>query len=309
MTMISRRLFLKGAGGFALATAGLGSYAFALEPGLRCNVTSYRVTPPRWPDGLSLKAVVLTDIHACEPWMPASRVQAIAELANRLNPDIIFLLGDYNGSHMFVTGPVLPDEWAEALSILKAPLGVFAVLGNHDFLHGPLPNMPSDGGVSICRALRRAGCSVLENKAVRLKKDGQPFWVAGLGDQIARRVRGGVWRAIDDLPGTLAQVKDSSPVLLLAHEPYVFRRVPDRVSLTLCGHTHGGQVNLPVVGPPFLTADHWKGLIYGHIVEKGRHLIISAGLGTSHIPVRFLRPPEIVEVTIGEPRTATPAVS
>jgi hypothetical protein len=299
MTMISRRLFLKGASGFALATAGLGSYAFAFEPGLSLNVTSYRVTPPGWPEALTLKAVILTDIHACEPWMPAARVRAIAELANRLRPDIIFLLGDYNAGHMFVSGPVMPQEFGEALSVLKAPLGVHAVLGNHDLLHGALPNMQGDGGETIRRALRQAGCNVLENRAIRLKKNGEAFWVAGLADQIAGKFRGGSIRGADDLPGTLAQVKDDAPIVLLAHEPYIFRRVPDRVALTLSGHTHGGQVNLPFIGPPIFARNYWKGLVYGHVVEKGRHLIISAGLGTSNIPVRFMRPPEVVAVTVG----------
>jgi predicted MPP superfamily phosphohydrolase len=90
MNRISRRLFLQGAGGFAWATAGLGSYAFVFEPALRLNVTSYRVTPPRWPDGLTVKAAVLADIHACEPWMPASRVRGIAHLTNDLSPTSFF---------------------------------------------------------------------------------------------------------------------------------------------------------------------------------------------------------------------------
>jgi predicted MPP superfamily phosphohydrolase len=94
----------------------------AFEPSLRLNVTSYRVTPPHWPDGLTLKAAMLADIHACEPWMPPSRVRGIANLTNDLAPDIVFLLGDYSGGHRFVTGPVMPDDWGEALSVLNAPL-------------------------------------------------------------------------------------------------------------------------------------------------------------------------------------------
>jgi uncharacterized protein len=103
MTSISRRLFLQGAGGVVWATAGLGSYAFVFEPCLRLNVTSYRVVPPGWPDGLTVKAVVLADIHACEPWMPASRVRGIANLTNDLSPDIVFLLGDFSGGHRFLS--------------------------------------------------------------------------------------------------------------------------------------------------------------------------------------------------------------
>ncbi|MGA7656432.1 MAG: metallophosphoesterase, partial [Methylocella sp.] len=247
MTSISRRLFLQGAGGVVWATAGLGSYAFVFEPFLRLNVTSYRVVPPGWPDGLTVKAVVLADIHACEPWMPASRVRGIANLTNDLSPDIVFLLGDFSGGHRFVTGPVMPEEWGEALSILKAPLGVHAVLGNHDWWHGALPGMPADDAEGVRQALRSAGIEVLENNALRVRKNGKPFWVAGLGDQMGELTAPRRFRGLDDLGGTLAQINDEAPVILLAHEPIIFRRVPDRVSLTLCGHTHGGQVNLPMI--------------------------------------------------------------
>jgi predicted MPP superfamily phosphohydrolase len=97
----------------------------------------------------------------------------------------------------------------------------------------------------------------------------------------------------------MAQIKGPAPVILLAHEPAIFRRVPDRVSLTLCGHTHGGQVNLPIFTKDFMRR-HWGcDLVYGHIVQRDHHLIISAGLGTTHAPVRFMRPPEVVELTIG----------
>ncbi len=302
MTKLSRRLFLQGAGGLALATAGLSSYAFGFEPGLRLKLTTYGVAPPHWPKGLTLKAAVLADIHACEPWMPAARVRAIAQMTNALAPDIIFILGDFNGSQRLVSGPVTPDEWGEALSILSAPLGVHAILGNHDWWHGALPDLPGDDAESIRRALAAAGVKLLENNAARLAKDGQAFWVAGLGDQLAGGLGRGRYQGADDLSGTLAQVKDQNPIILLAHEPYVFRRVPDRVSLTLCGHTHGGQVNLPVLGTPLSHprfGSTFTDLVYGHIVQSGRHLIISGGLGTSHIPIRFMRPPEIVEVTIG----------
>lgn len=253
MTSLSRRLFLRGAGGFAWTAGGLGAYAFAFEPGLRLNVTSYHVTPPHWPDGLTVKAAVLADLHACEPWMPASRVRGIANLTNDLKPDIVFLLGDFSGGHRFVTGPVMPDEWGEALSVLNAPLGAYSVLGNHDWWHGALPGMPADGAEGVRRALRSAGIEVLENRALRVTKDGRPFWVAGLGDQIAELEVSGLFPGRDDLAGTMAQITSPAPIILLAHEPAIFRRVPDRVSLTLCGHTHGGQVNWPTSPKIFCT--------------------------------------------------------
>jgi len=294
MSSIGRRAFLQSAAGAVWAAGGLGSYAFAVEPGLRLKVTSYRVTPPNWPIDLTLRAVVLADIHACEPWMPAARIRAIAELSNALMPDIVFLLGDFSGGHAILSSPVMPEQWGEALSALRAPLGAYAVLGNHDWLHGPLPGMPGDDAAGVRSALLGANIKVLENDAVRLTKQGRPFWVAGLGDQIAGPKGGPA--SVDDLPGTMALIADEAPVLMLAHEPFIFRSMPARVALTLAGHTHGGQVNLPIAEARLKRA--FGDLVYGHIVQRNRNLIISAGLGTSHAPVRFMRPPEIVVATI-----------
>ncbi len=299
MTLLTRRHFVLGAGALFLGSAGVATDAFAIEPGFLLNVTSYRLQPPRWPPGLKLRALVIADLHACEPLMPAARVRGIAEFANRLAPDIVFLLGDFNAGHRFVSGPVYPEAWGEALSILEAPLGAYAILGNHDWWHGPLVTMPSDGGEGVRRALRDANIVVLENKATRLAANGQSLWVAGLGDQLAYPLERHHFRGVDDLDATLAQVTDDSPVLLLAHEPFVFSKVPQRVSLTLCGHTHGGQINLPLVTEVFAQREFGMKHIYGHIIEAGRHMIISAGLGTSILPVRFLRPPELVQIEIG----------
>lgn len=302
MTSFSRRVFLQTVGGAAWASVAFGSYAVAVEPGFRLEVTPYRVSPAGWPQGLRVRAVVLSDIHACEPWMSPARIRAICEVANALRPDVVFLLGDFSGGHTIMTRPVMPADWGEAMSILKAPLGVYAVLGNHDWLHGPLPDMPADDAEGVKAGLALAGARLLENDAARLVKDGAPFWVVGIGDQIAGpRGRG----PTADLPGALARVSDDAPVILLAHEPHVFRKAPARVSLTLAGHTHGGQINIPYVQTRFNRV--FDDLVYGHIVENGRDLIISAGLGTTHAPVRFLRPPEIVDLTIEgfAPLTAT----
>ncbi|MGB8276427.1 MAG: metallophosphoesterase [Methylovirgula sp.] len=299
MNPFTRRRFLQGSGALLVSPFALGSYAFAIEPGFRLDVTSYHVTPPNWPQGLILKAAVIADIHACEPLMSAARVRGIAELANRLQPDITFILGDFNAGHRMVSAPVFPHQWGEALSVLKAPLGVYAILGNHDWWHGALPGMRSDGAQSIRRALHQANIKLLENQSVRLMKQGSAFWVAGLADQMGHRVGRYAFEGLDDLPGTLRQVSDDAPVILLAHEPMIFSHVPERVALTLCGHTHGGQVDLPFLTAAYFNNRWGSDYIYGHIVEGDRHMIISAGLGTSIMPVRFLRPPELVQVTIG----------
>ena len=299
MALINRRIFLKGAGGFAVSTAALGSYAFGIEPAWRLGVSSYAMTPPGWPAALGLKIAVIADIHACEPWMSAEHVGAIVDLTNSLKPDLTVILGDFNGAHKYVTGPVMPDQWGAELARLKAPLGVFSVLGNHDWWHGALPSMRGDKGAGVRAALRGAGIGVLENDARRIVTPGGAFWLAGLGDQMVHRVGPGRFAGIDDLPGTLRAVKTPDPVLLLAHEPFIFPKVPERVSLTLCGHTHGGQVYLPGIGAPAISTRNGRKYVYGHYEEEGRHMIISGGLGTSIMPVRFMRPPEVVEVVLG----------
>ena len=303
MMLLSRRLFLKGSGGFLFGTSGVGAYGCGIEPGM-LELTSYAVTPRGWPAGFSLKIAVIADLHACEPWMPVSRIRSICELANSLSPDLTVVLGDFNAGHNFVTAAVLPEQWAEALTELEAPLGVYAILGNHDWWHGPLPRMRGDGAESIRRALHAIDIPVLENSAKRLTKGKQAFWLLGLADQIARRISRHHYQGLDDLRGTLRLVDDDAPVILLAHEPFIFDNVPSRVALTLCGHTHGGQVNLPIIGAAFAEARFGSDHIYGHIVEQDRHMIISAGLGTSIAPVRLGRPPEVVEVILGQPAVA-----
>ena len=119
--MISRRTFLKGFGALCVAGLGFAGYGFGVEPHLRMNVTPYRLTPPRWPRDLNLKIAVLADIHACEPWMPVERVRAIADATNRLEPDLIVLLGDFISSMRFVSGVVPVKDWSRALSGLSAP--------------------------------------------------------------------------------------------------------------------------------------------------------------------------------------------
>lgn len=294
MRLLRRRDVILGAGTLALGTFAGGGYAVAVEPFMVPKVTRYALQPPTWPAELALRIAVVADIHACEPWMSAERVRGIAEQTNALGCDLIVLLGDFNGGHNVVTRAVMPREWADALSILRAPLGVLAILGNHDWWHGAIPSLPG-GAADVRRALLGIGVRVLENDSVALWKDGRRFFVAGLADQMAHRIGPRSTRGADDLAGTLKAVGEADPVIVLAHEPFVFRRMPNRVALTLCGHTHGGQVRLPVIGPPFTPSRRYA---YGHVVDNGRHVIVSGGLGESGLPVRLGVPPEILEVSL-----------
>ena len=305
--MLTRRSLLQGlalSSGSAISVSG---YAFAESTSM--VVTRYRLTPPSWPDGLRLKLALIADLHVCEPWMGVARVEAIVERTNALAPDGVLLLGDYVAGHrlMRFSQPVANADWARALAGLKAPLGVHAVLGNHDWWDDPEVQRNRRGPTAARRALEAAGIPVYENDAVRLDKAGQPFWIAGLGDQAAfierGRAIGGKQRTsgytgVHDLPGTLAKVTDDAPVILMAHEPDIFAQMPDRVALTVCGHTHGGQVRLPGFAP-LVPSRYGTRYLYGRIVEDGHHMVISSGLGCSALPARFGVPPEIVLVELG----------
>jgi predicted MPP superfamily phosphohydrolase len=297
--VISRRTFLKTLGGGFAALMSLGAYAVA-EPTLRLRVQRYALTPPGWTPGLRLRVALLADLHACEPWMRVERIAAICDAANALEPDIVLLLGDYVSGMRIMTAHIPQDVWARELAKLRAPLGVHAVLGNHDWWEDRDAQRQGGGMPAAGRALQGVGIPVYSNRAVRLEKEGQAFWLAGIEDQralIGRRGGTGP-TGLDDLPATLRQVHDNAPVILMAHEPDIFPDVPSRVSLTLSGHTHGGQVRLLGFAPT-VPSRYGGRYAYGHIEEGGGHLIVSGGLGCSSLPIRFGVPPEINLIELG----------
>jgi predicted MPP superfamily phosphohydrolase len=288
--MITRRQFIKVlAGGVALGT-GLGGYAFAVEPGFRLVVTEWTIATPKWPYDRPLRIVVVSDIHAVEPWMPASRVRAIVAEANQLGGDIILLLGDYVSGigERLRMGRVRASEWGPPLADLAAPLGVHAIVGNHDWW--------SDLD-AVKGALSSAGIPLYQNRAIRIG-GATPFWLAGTDSIVAHPLGRGRFRGADDLPGTLRQITDDAPAILMAHEPDLFVDVPNRFAVTLSGHTHGGQVRLPFIGRPVVPSAFGQRFAYGHIREGGRDLVVSGGLGCSIAPIRFGVPPEITVVTL-----------
>jgi uncharacterized protein len=284
-----RRVVLGGAG--LIAFGGFGTSAYAgVEAADSLVVTRYRLNPPAWPRGRKLTITVIADLHAGGPNMGLARVEEMVSVANLLKSDLVVLLGDYFATHRFVTEVVPPAAWAGALGQLKAPLGVWSILGNHDWWFD---------AAGTRKALDAVGIPVLENNARLIGEASNRFWLAGLGDQLAHRVGRGRFRGIDDLPGTLASVQSDDPVIMLVHEPDIFTEIPERVALTLAGHTHGGQIRIPFVWPRFVPSMYGARFAYGHVVEQGRHMVVSGGLGTSGIPARLGVPPEIVHITLG----------
>jgi uncharacterized protein len=262
---------------FAVLLVGLvlGVWAFAAEPSYLV-VREHRLAIPGWPaDRAGMKLALLSDLHVGSPYYHLEKLDEVVRRTNEARPDLVLIAGDLVIQEVVGGRFVAPEDLAPVLGKLRAPLGVYAVLGNHDWwLDAP----------RVRRALERAGIPVLEDRAVRIERGGAPFWLAGFSD---------VWEGAHDVAGTLAQVRDGAPVLAFTHNPDLFPEIPARVNLTLAGHTHGGQVFFPLIGRPIVPSRYGERFAIGHIVEDGRHLFVTPGLGTSIIPVRFLVPPEI----------------
>jgi predicted MPP superfamily phosphohydrolase len=278
------------------APAALGGYAFGVEPLLLERVVGYRVTPSGWGATPTLRIACLADIHACEPWMSERRIEGIVAQCNALEADLIVLLGDYTAGHPYITRQVHSPEWSRALGRLSAPLGVYAIMGNHDWWEDRAAQRAGHGPTFGHRALEGVGIQVLDNDAAPISFGDSVFWLAGLASQLAL-LPGRQWNrrrmtGLHDLSGTLAKVEGDAPVILLAHEPDIFPEVPARVALTLSGHTHGGQVRI-LAHSPVVPSRFGNRYAYGHVVEEGREMIVSGGLGCSILPIRLGVPPEI----------------
>lgn len=282
--MISRRALLGALP--VLATLPLG-HALAIEPYAAPRIARYALP---WA-GPRLTIAALSDLHAGGSTMGEARIAAIVAQTNALAPDLIVLLGDY-GFASLLGAPLPQAVVARHLGELRARLGTHAVLGNHDWWEDGAARASGDARAVpiIAREFTRVGIGVLRNSARRF--DG--FWLAGLDSQWAF----GRSRGAHDPARMLAALADDAPAILLAHEPDIFATLPRRFDLTLSGHTHGGQVF--VAGrAPFVPSLYGQRYRHGLIAEDERRLIVSAGLGTTFVPVRFNAPPEIVLVTLG----------
>jgi uncharacterized protein len=295
--IMTRRGFFKWLKRASLVGLGTASYAFVIEPGFRLNIQTYAFTPKRWTPGLKLRVVMLSDPHLVEPHFPLSRWQRVIAMANDMSPDLTLLLGDYEASHRFRTGTVSVEDAAKAAAQLKAPLGVYTIMGNHDWWsdkdaqrrgHSPLAQ----------KAFEDAGIPVFTNRATRLSKDGLPFWLSGTDSMIAIIKGRDNFESRADVAGTLAQVTDDAPILHMAHEPDLFPSIPNRVSLTVSGHTHGGQVRL-FGWSPVVPSVYDQRFAYGRVTEGAKDLIVSGGLGCSIAPIRIGVPPEITVLELG----------
>ncbi|HEX8443155.1 MAG TPA: metallophosphoesterase [Allosphingosinicella sp.] len=242
------------------------------------------IAMPDWPAAIPpVRLVLISDIHVQGPDMPPERLERIVAQINRLKPDLVLIAGDLISEKRLGQRPYTMAVALKPLGGLRPRLGSIAVLGNHDHWYD------APGAVA---ALRTAGVTVLANDAVRIG----PVAVGGLDDDFTGRA---------DLPRTLARLRRlGGAKLLLSHSPDPFPDVPTSMSLMLAGHTHCGQISLPLIGPPKTMSKYGTRYACGLIREDGKTLVVGAGLGTSGIPLRFGTEPEMWLLTLGPARPA-----
>lgn len=258
---------------------------------------NYRVCSALWslPD---VHIVVLSDLHACTPWTPLEWIDAIIDRVMAAAPDLIVLPGDFLIKGLLGARPLPIEQIAACLSRLRAPLGVYASLGNHDWKDCAEAHANGYVETSVTRALADAGLPVLSNDAVVLPNGA---WLVGFDTQQGI----GTVAAPDarhDPARAFAKVPEGASTILMAHEPDWFLDQTEGhappVALQVSGHTHGGQVSL--LGWRPVTASRYGGKLVRGLHARGeRHLVVSAGLGYTTLPLRIGVPTEIVSVRLG----------
>lgn len=248
-------------------------WGFMIEPN-KLILRNETLAVPKWhKEHENIKIAIIADLHAGSPFIDEKKLKKIVEITNSQNPEIVLILGDYIQS--VIGGKFIePEKIAEILQGLKAKR-IISVLGNHDWDYN---------GEKIKNALESHKIIVLENNNKKITINGKIFWIAGLAD---------LWQRKPDLKLALAKT-DNNPIILLSHSPDVFPYIPENISLTLSGHTHGGQADLPFIGRPIVPSQYGQRYASGHIIENKKHLFVSNGIGTTCLPARINVPPEIV---------------
>jgi len=263
-----------------LTVIALGVWAFIIEPN-KLVVHPESIALPGWPTKLNgLKVAALGDIHAGSLFINDAKLREIVELTNSQHPDLIVLLGDFMVQNGIFKWEVAPEKIATGLKDLKAPLGVYAVLGNHDWWFN---------GDQVRSALESVGIKVIDNQVTQLTRDHDSFWLVGLADS---------WTQEQKIKETFAKVPAGGRVIAITHNPDVFLQMPANCLLLIAAHTHGGQVNLPYFGRLVVPSNYGQRFAAGKIDEDGKQLFVTTGIGTSIVPVRFRVPAEIAVLTL-----------
>ena len=254
-------------------------YGFFIEPKL-LKIRHVTIASQNY-EGDALRVALLSDIHIGGRHVPVARVETIVARVNALNPDIILIPGDFINGHksrskQSAVFNAQIDQGLAVLAELEASLGVFASIGNHDVWYD---------AEFVEDRLRTSGLTVLLNRAVNLPNGA---CIIGLADHDTQ---------IED-PGAYHDCEDGAFPIVLMHSPDSFTFLRSDTTLAVAGHTHGGQINLPLIGRRVTSTAAGKKYAYGAVEINGVPAFITAGIGTSILPARFRAPPEIVLIEL-----------
>lgn len=253
----------------------LALQAFWLEPA-SLRLGFHEIPAPASLRALApLRIAVIADLHAGSPHIGTEKIDRVVALANGVKPDLILLTGDYMVQDVVGGTPMAPETFVPHLARLKAPLGVYAVLGNHDRW---------EDWPHIIKVFEAHGIGMLEDAAASVRHRGRVLNVVGISDYGS---------GPHDYGQALSNVPRGETAICFTHSPDVFPELPATCALTIAGHTHGGQVWLPLVGRMVVPSMYGRRYAIGLIQENGKLLFVSSGIGTSIIPVRFHVPPEV----------------
>ena len=239
-----------------------------------------------------MRIVVLSDVHGGGWWATGPMLEAAVEVANAQRADLAIFAGDAIADRRLPHRRLAPGAIAAILGRLSAPLGRWAVLGNHDWKDDPHAHETGFRTCRVWQALAAAEIPVLHNRAIRVGES----WLVGVESRRAREPLG--LSGLDDADAAFAAVPAGAPAILVAHEPDIFAEEA-RATLQISGHTHGGQI-APFGWTPVVPSDYGSRFAWGHHRDGDRHLVVSGGLGFVGIPLRVGRPPEITVIDIEE---------
>lgn len=242
-------------------------------------VRTVRVALPRWPaDARPVRLVLWSDLHLGDAATDPARLERVARQVTELRPDLVVIAGDFVSGHDPGKAQQLAPELTRALSLVRARMGTIVVLGNHDHW---------SGAEAVRAAVRRAGATVLDNAAVVRG----PLVIGGVDDDYTGHAQ---------VATTIAAMRAlSGAPVLVSHSPDVAPGLPDDVPLLLAGHSHCGQIVLPILGPPVLPLKTGARYLCGVVRERERTVVVAAGTGTSVLPFRLGAPPDFWVVEVG----------
>ncbi len=253
-----------------IISVAIGFYSFFVEPN-KLDVTEYSIKDKELQ---GIKIVFVGDFHI-KPHQ-TKRLKEIVKKINAQNPDIVLMAGDFTSGHIsFLTMPT--EKIAQELSKINTKYGIYTCLGNHDQWLGV---------DNVKRMLENNKIKVLYNSSIKITIDKKQVYIAGIQ-----------YKPEGIVPFIKALENTKSPRIILTHSPDEIKKIPPDVNLILAGHTHGGQIRLPIIGPLFTASKYHDKYAKGLIIENGKKLITTRGIGVSIIPFRLNCPPEIVVLT------------